>query len=400
YDFTNLSEYQFTWALLENGKEKATGSLATLNIAPYETKKVKIDLPKLENQQAEYHLNIYALHKNKTDLLPLNHVVAYEQFPLTAVTTPESLLVTKDKIFITPIDDTSVTIFNDNFELKLDAAKGKITVLDYGNGNILVNAIAPNFWRPVTDNDYGAKSPEKLKVWKDATKNQSLIEVKLLGNSKELLITKKSKVKGSLRIQTKFKLPAVKGYATVEYTIHSSGEITVTNRLSEVGDDVPYLPRFGNNLILKNEYQNVAWFGRGPHENYNDRNTSALVGAYQFKVDDLYFPYIRPQENGYKTDVRWVTFTNTQGKGVKIEGNQLLGFSTHHQYNVDFDAGDEKQQRHTTDIIKRDFVNINVDYKQTGIGGDNSWSERALAHKEFRVMPGDLEYSYTIKPIK
>jgi beta-galactosidase len=114
----------------------------------------------------------------------------------------------------------------------------------------------------------------------------------------------------------------------------------------------------------------------------------------------LYFPYIRPQENGYRTDVRWITFKNDAGKGIKIEGNQLLGFSTHHQYNNDFDAGKIKQQRHTTDIPQRDFVNINIDYKQTGVGGDNSWSPKGLAHKEFRVMPEDLKYSYKISPLK
>jgi len=138
----------------------------------------------------------------------------------------------------------------------------------------------------------------------------------------------------------------------------------VINTLSDIDKELPHLPRFGDYFIIKNEYQNVEWFGRGPHENYNDRNTAALVGQYKAKVEDLYFPYIRPQENGYKTDVRWITFTNKNGGGIKIEGMQLLGFSAHHQYNDDFDTGTEKQQRHTIDIVKRDFVNINIDYKQ------------------------------------
>ncbi|MBP6755020.1 MAG: hypothetical protein KA210_02650, partial [Bacteroidia bacterium] len=97
---------------------------------------------------------------------------------------------------------------------------------------------------------------------------------------------------------------------------------------------------------------------------------------------------------------RWVKFKNNAGKGIKIEGPELLGFSTHHQYNDDFDAGENKRQTHTVDIQKRDFVNINIDYKQTGVGGDDSWSANAVAHKEFRVLPSNLEYSYTITPLK
>jgi beta-galactosidase len=398
YDFTNLSEYEFTWKLLENGEEKATGVLPKLNIASYETKTVKIGLPKLDNSEAEYHLNVYALNKNETDLLPLNHIVAFEQFQLTNTHFNTSSTASKETISIVS-EDNIATISNANFELKFDSKTGRISTLDYGNGNILVESITPNFWRAATDNDFGAKSAEKLEVWKNATMNQTLTGVKFFNNSKDISVSENPKVNGEVRIQTTFDLDSVKGQITIDYSIDASGEITVTNKLSNISTELPHLPRFGNNLIIKNEYQNVEWFGRGPHENYNDRNTAALVGVYKASVEDLYFPYIRPQENGYKTDVRWITFTNSTGKGVKIEGAQLLGFSAHHQYNDDFDAGKTKKQRHTTDIQKRDFVNINIDYMQTGIGGDNSWSQKALAHKEFRIHPDNLEYTYVIAPI-
>ncbi|WP_372757742.1 glycoside hydrolase family 2 TIM barrel-domain containing protein [Mariniflexile sp.] len=398
YDFTNLSDYDFTWKLMENGVEIAFGTLPQLNVAPYQTKTVKINLPKMDNPNVEYHLNIYALNKKATDLVPAKHIVAFEQFQLTASKFSILASDSKDKIFITT-ENNVVTVSNDNFKLNFDSKTGILNSLDYGNGNILVDGVKSNFWRAVTDNDFGAKSPEKLEVWKKATDNHSLIEVKFFTNAKEISL-KKSKVKGALRIQTTFDIPSVKGQITVVYDIQASGAIIVTNTLRNVDKSLPHLPRFGNNFIIKNEYQNVAWFGRGPFENYNDRNTAALVGDYRAKVEDLYFPYIRPQENGYKTDVRWVTFKNDAGKGIQIKGNQLLGFSAHHQYNDDFDAGKSKQQRHTTDIQKRDFVNINIDYGQTGIGGDNSWSEKALAHPEFRIQAGDLEYSYTITPLK
>ena len=114
-------------------------------------------------------------------------------------------------------------------------------------------------------------------------------------------------------------------------------------------------------------------------------------------MSELYFPYIRPQENGYKTDTRWVTFTNGNGQGIKISSLSYLSFSAHHQYNADFDAGDKKMQRHTTDIKKRDFVNINIDYKQMGVGGDNSWG--AMPHEEYQIQPKNLSFIYIISKI-
>ncbi|MGJ8734788.1 MAG: glycoside hydrolase family 2 TIM barrel-domain containing protein, partial [Cellulophaga sp.] len=349
YDFTNLNEYEFIWTLLENGKEVAKGSLPQPDISPYESKKVKIDFPKLENTSSEYHLNIYALNKKETDLMSLNHVVAFEQFQLTKSHFTSNSSISKEEISIASENNTTI-ISNANFELRLDVKSGKISALDYGNGNILVESIMPNFWRATTDNDFGAKSPKELAVWKEATKNQNLNEVKIFNNSKEISVSNSSKVNGEIRIQTTFDLASVKGQITVEYRIQPSGEITVKNKLSNIDETLPHLPRFGNNFIIKKEYQNVEWFGRGPHENYNDRNTAALVGVYKSPVEDLYFPYIRPQENGYRTDVRWLTFTNKEGIGIRIEGPQLLSFSAHHQYNDDFDAGKEKQQRHTIDI--------------------------------------------------
>ena len=161
---------------------------------------------------------------------------------------------------------------------------------------------------------------------------------------------------------------------------------------------LPILPRFGNNFIINKEFNHVNWLGKGPFENYQDRNTAALVGQYAAKVSDLYFPYIRPQENGYKTENRWVTFTNDSGEGIKITAPKYFGFSAHHQYNSDFDAGETKQQRHTTDIAQRDFVSINIDHEQMGVGGDNSWG--AMPLKEYRITAEKMSYSYTISKIK
>jgi len=399
YDFTNLNQFQFTWTLLENGVEKASGVLPTLEIPSYETKQLQINLPELENKKAQYHLNVYALNKTATDLMPLNHIVAFEQFQLPNEKSDVTKSTVKGEISVVKKD--SITILtNKNFEIKFNTSKGTLSSLDYGNGNILVEGLSPNFWRAATDNDFGAGTPKVLEKWKQATQNQKLAEIKFLKGSIEIGATFPSEIEGEITVQASFDLPSVSGQIVVSYTINSLGGITVSNQLENIKTDLPYLPRFGNNFIIKDQYQTVNWFGRGPQENYQDRNTAALVGQYKASVSELYFPYIRPQENGYRTDVRWLTFTNSNGKGIKVEGSELLSFSAHHQYNDDFDAGNTKTQRHTTDITKRDFVNINIDYGQTGIGGDNSWSPSAVAHEKYRVKSGNLEYSYRITPIK
>lgn len=399
YDFTNLNSFEFKWKLMENGIEIASGILPRLDIPSYEKKQVKIDLPKLENKSAEYHLNVYALNKTVTDLMPLNHVVAFEQFQLTNEKATTTKPETKGSISI--VKQNSITVIsNKNFEIKFNTDKGTLSSLNYGNGNILLESITPNFWRATTDNDYGAKTPKVLAKWKQATKNQILKDVKFLKDSKEIKANSNTKLNDEVTIQATFDLPSVEGQIIVSYKINALGEITVNNQLENIKTDLPYLPRFGNNFIIKDEYQTVNWFGRGPFENYQDRKTAALVGQYKASVSDLYFSYIRPQENGYKTDVRWVTFTNNNGKGIKIEGQQLLSFGAHHQYNDDFDDGEKKMQRHSTDIKKRDLVNINIDYGQTGVGGDNSWSPEAMAHKQYRVKPSNLLYTYKIIPIR
>ena len=208
----------------------------------------------------------------------------------------------------------------------------------------------------------------------------------------------KNTANNTVLVTATYALNAVKGKLVIDYTIDANGKVLVNTNISEINTELPVLPRFGNNFVVKNEFNNVEWFGRGPFENYQDRKTVALVGLYNSSVKDLYFAYIRPQENGYKTDTRWVTFTNGSGTGIKVTATDLISFSAHHQYNEDFDAGDEKQQRHTTDIKQRDLVNVNIDFGQMGVGGDTSWGR--MPHEEYQINAANLSYSYTIEAIK
>jgi beta-galactosidase len=149
-------------------------------------------------------------------------------------------------------------------------------------------------------------------------------------------------------------------------------------------------------LTLASELEQMAWFGRGPHESYWDRKAGAAVGVYGGKVMEQYHPYIRPQENGNKTDVRWVALTNEEGVGLLAVGMPLMSVSAHHFTIEDFDPGAVKRQRHTSDLMRRDLVTLNLDYKQMGVGGDTSWG--APTHPQYRLPAKEYSYTVRLKP--
>jgi len=159
----------------------------------------------------------------------------------------------------------------------------------------------------------------------------------------------------------------------------------------------PEMPRFGVHMTMPPQYDNFAWFGRGPHENYCDRNTSAHLDLYQSKVSEQYYPYIRPQENGYKTDIRWLTLTDSEGKGIMIDGLPVFSGSALHNSVEDFDQGIKTNYKHTTDVTPRDSIFVNIDMKQMGVGGDDSWG--AWAHPQYQIPASDYEFRFRIFPI-
>jgi beta-galactosidase len=391
YDFISLDRFDITWSLLKNGVEVADGKLPQ-SIASARTKEqVPIDVPSFEND-SEYHLNIRASLKVNEGLLKAGHIVASEEFSLSNQVI-NSFDTTVLGSFKTSSKENFSTIENENFTAIFDESNGWLVSLNYGNGNILQSPLKSNFWRPTTDNDFGFNMPDKMGAWRKATQNQVLNSF-----SVEPMPNKKGK-SASLKVSTTYDLPDVEGKVTVSYSFNNAGEIMVSQFLVSIDNRMPIIPRIGVNLALKNEYQEAEWFGRGPHESYSDRKTSAFVGAYSSKVSDLYFPYIRPQENGNRTDVRTVSFVNSSEIGIKISAvDELLSFSAHHQLNSDFDEGEKKIQKHTYDVPKRKLVNVNIDFKQMGVGGDTSWG--AMPHDQYQIEAKDYTYSFIISPIQ
>ncbi len=160
---------------------------------------------------------------------------------------------------------------------------------------------------------------------------------------------------------------------------------------------LPNIPRMGMRMQIPDKYNNVNWFGRGPEENYSDRNTGAFVGLYEKSVDDLYFAYASPQENGNRTDTRWIALTGDQGAGLMVTGAPILSWSALYFTQEDL-SQEDRGTKHTSDLQKRDFISLNLDHKQMGVGGDTSWG--AWPHGEYRLPPREYSYNFRLSPVK
>lgn len=385
FGYTNLTNYIFRYEVLENGLVIKNGTVE-VNLAPQSKKQVQLELPKLTSKEGvEYLLNIYAYTRKGSEVLPQNFEVAREQFSIGqsnyfAKTTPKetnsAVHETKDIIVLK----------SSGVEVTINKKTGLIK--DYrSNGEHFFNKLPTlNFWRASTDNDFGNNMPVKSNIWRAAGKNTNLnsIEIKETAGRTSVIAT--------------ISLPDVSSVCTLTYTLHTDGSLEISNGFKAGKNSLPEMPRFGMIFSLKKDFENFSYYGRGPWENYSDRNTASLKGIYKSKVADQYVPYARPQENGYKTDIRWLTLTNNSGNGIQIKGLQPLGVSALQNYPEDFDTGLTKRQQHTNDITPRNEVIVCVDLGQRGLGGDNSWG--ALPHDNYRLNNTEYSYSFIILPKK
>jgi beta-galactosidase len=322
--------------------------------------------------------------KEEAPLMPRGYEVAWEQFKLLVFKPAAEVEVTEFPELSLKETEKSVQIKGEDFSVAFDRKKGEITSLVYKSTEFVRTGPVPNFWRAPTDNDFGSKMPERLAIWKEASGKRNVREFKATQiNAREV------------QVEVVFILPAVDSKYYMTYTVYGSGDIIIENRFIPESKDLPEIPRMGMTMTLPMEFDNISWYGRGPHENYWDRKTGAPVGVYSGKVREQYHPYIRPQENGNKTDIRWVALTNDQGLGLLAVGRPLLSVSADHFLMEDFDHGPEKKPKHTFHLKKRSLVTLNLDYKQMGVGGDTSWGDRARPHPEYTLYA--KEYSYSLR---
>jgi beta-galactosidase len=387
FDFTNLKNYSISWKVEAEGQIIANGLLPPLDVAPHAYVNVKLPIPSFEPEPGvEYFLTLSCRTTEATLLIPKGHEIAWDEFKLPASKSIEKRL---DFASLPPMKMNErgnyIQIEGKNFTIDFDKSTGTFSSLKYEGTELFKSGPIPDFWRAPTDNDYGNGMPLRCAVWREAGAKRKVEPVTL-----KILIGRQ------IQIDVSLTLPAGNSRYSTRYTIYGSGDIIITNTFNPGTANLPELPRFGIQMTLPVEFDNMTWYGRGPHENYWDRNTSAAVSVYSGKVTDQYHPYIRPQENGYKTDVRWVALTNNEGIGLLAVGMPLICTSASHFLADDYEYGPEKDQRHPTDMRKRDLVTFNVDYKQMGVGGDNSWG--AKPHDEYMLFAKLYSYTFRLRP--
>ncbi|MBN1144525.1 MAG: DUF4981 domain-containing protein [Bacteroidales bacterium] len=384
--FTNLDEFDFEYTIEENGAPLKTEKLPGITALPGESKVVAIDFGNLEYKPGcEYLITLRALQKAAEPMIPSGHLIAYEQFAIARGATATVEQKSEAALSYSKTS-TGIAITGNGFSMAFDSL-GRLCSYVMDNREHLKSALQPNFWRAPNDNDYGNGMQNRCRIWKDAADNLKLIKLEVKQLAPEMI-----------EIIALYDIPIVKGTWEAKYLVQSAGQVRVNNMFTTSDRSLPEIPRIGMRVKLIPEMNNMAYFGRGPWENYIDRNTSALVSLYQGKVNEQTSLYLRPQENNYHTDVRWFKLTDDTGKGIVVSGFPAFSTSALNNAMEDFDDGEKKDQRHITDIVPRDFVEWCIDYRQMGVGGDDSWGARPL-HK-YQIFPGEYSYEFVMKPVR
>jgi beta-galactosidase len=384
-DFLSLEGYEINWKISADGIEMAKGEMPELDILPHHSKIVQLNLPAINKKPGvEYFLDLSAKLKVAQPFRSQGFEVAHEQFQLPGVKGNSE--VSKSTAPVKLNKDKDIAVVGENFVVNFDKATGELIKFEVNGYELIQKGPVINFWRAPNDNDKGSNMIGRLGIWRDVTK-----EVKLTSlDARQVSSTVVS-------IQTSYELSKVEGQQMITYNIYGDGKIEIESNLELAGEKLPDLPRFGMRWELPVNFDNLSYYGRGPHENYIDRNRSAFVNVYQSKVSDQYFEYARPQENGYKTGVRWFELSNENGVGLRVISETPVGFSALHNPIEDFDQETHKDFRHTNDIIKRDGVYVTTDMKMMGVAGDNSWGARP--YPKYSIPAKNYTFRFSIDPI-
>ncbi len=399
YDFRNTTDFNVSWEIKGNGKLIKSGTWDGLALAPNESKDLQVNTDFKTEVGVEYFLKISAKLKNNDGLVKAGTELATEQFKLDVDMPRIAVKEMMPRLKLKKSGD-ELQMSSDSFSVVFNSAKGRIMSLKSNDKELLISGPQPGFWRAPTDNDFGNDLPIRSKIWRKAGENAKVVKTD---------VTRKDK--GSVLVTFDYDLQDTEknkiGSYQTQYLVRGNGEIEVDNHFEMALNSLPEIPRMGMTLLMPKEFDQMEWFGRGSHESYQDRKTSAFVDLYSGSVADQYVPYIRPQENGNKTDVRWLSILNSKGEGLIFKGKDLLEVSAHHNLIEDFESagrtdgrhqGDKRfAQRHTIDVKPRDLTSIDIDLKQMGVGGDNSWG--AQTHPKYRLTDTSYDYGFVIKII-
>ncbi|MFC5403986.1 glycoside hydrolase family 2 TIM barrel-domain containing protein [Cohnella soli] len=384
YLFTDLATFELVWKIENNGNAVSEGKLEVA-AAPGETADIDLTsaIPASAGAGDEFVLTLSFVLKEATSWAEMGHEVAFGQFILPVPVTAD---ITEELTFgelRTNRDDDTLFVDGPNFSIVLDLAVGAVVSYAFEGTELLRTPLVPNFWRAYTDNDRGSGHHDRTAIWRNAGANRKLIEcaVAQIGPS-------------NIEVTTSFILPTVPAsYCRIAYTLRGNGRLDVKFEL-DPGEGLPEIPEIGMLFEMDGSFDVINWYGKGPHENYWDRSAGARIGLYTGKVADQVAPYLRPQETGNKTGVRYATVTNVQGIGVRIEGQSVLEWSA-----LPYTPSEMEATSHHHLLPASDKTVVRVNHKQMGVGGDDSWGART--HPEYTLYANkSYGYAFSLQGFK
>jgi beta-galactosidase len=392
--FRDLSAYCADWEILADGEPVLAGHIPALHVAPQQTVGVSLgyDAATLP-QDKELLLNICFKLKKPETLLPAGHIVARNQLvikPYSPMLTFKNRAACKNcPANIPTVKDNEMNcliVEGERFAIEFNRRTGFIDKYRVYGKDMLArgSALIPNFWRAPTDNDFGANLQLKYRAWHNP-------EIKLVSLAHQA-------AGDMIEVNTAYEMSGVSGKLFLSYIINNTGAVKVTQKFqSTPGAKVSHLFRFGMKMEMPERYSVVNYYGRGPVENYADRNHSAFIGQYRQTVDEQFYPYIRPQENGTKTDIRLWQLTDIEGDGLEFTGESPFSASALHYTIESLDDGTDKDQRHSSEVPKADLTQFCIDKAQMGVGCVNSWG--ALPLEKYMLPYTDYEFTFIMQPI-
>ena len=389
--FRDLSDVNLDWVLLNNGVPVRDGRISDIDVKPGKTEVVTIPYGQISDE-GEWLLNVYYTLKDAEGLLPAGHRIAREQFVLREgkgslcvktpvqpnIATPEPQIVDNQRNFM--------VVKGDNFDIEFNRFNGFMSKYEVRGTDMIKDGgeLTPNFWRAPTDNDYGADLQNKYAAWK----NPEMKLTSLNGEMKD----------GMAVVTANYEMPSVKGHLTMTYTINGVGDVKVNEAFTaDKAAKVSNMFRFGMQMQMPEAFSSIEYYGRGPIENYSDRNHSTLIGLYNQKVADQFYPYIRPQETGTKTDIRYWKQLNNAGNGLEFVAETPFSASALNYSIESLDDGPQKGQSHSPEVKKVDYTNLLIDKVQMGLGCVNSWG--AIPLDEYLIPYGDYSFTFVMRPV-
>jgi beta-galactosidase len=378
YGFRPLDFVDVIWEVTENGQVVQTGSLGTVAVPPLSSQGVTIPYQKPKNETGnEYLLKVSFVLNQDQSWASKGHVVAWEQFELPFGKAAAALVA--DEMPGLTIQDTaeSLTVKGQDFSVGFNKQTGALSAFVYKGTPLLASELRPNYWRAPTDNDNGNGMPGRCGVWKNAGTNRQLVEFQAVQMRPQVV-----------RVTVSDALAAGQSTLKTVYTVYGCGEVLMEQTLKP-SSGLPELMRIGMQGQMPAAFGTMKWYGRGPWESYWDRKSGAAVGLYEVDVYNPDHIYVRPQENGNRSDVRWTAWVNTQGLGLLAVGEPLINVSA-----WPYTMADLERARHIHELPSRETMTINIDYQQTGVGGDNSWGARP--HRQY-TLTADKEYRWKVR---